>query len=143
MNKNGLRKGSVETALQYAGDKWKFLIIHDLLSGTKRFGELKESVGSITQKVLTQKLRELEEDGMLLRQTYSEVPPRVEYSLTELGISFQPVIDAMMEWGNRQISETTGQNFEQLMQKDKITPAASAKNPAKKDASEEIENYLL
>ncbi|MEE0593857.1 MAG: helix-turn-helix domain-containing protein, partial [Eggerthella lenta] len=71
----------------------------DLLDGTKRFGELKRSLGSISQKVLTSNLREMEERGLVERRVYPEVPPRVEYSLTEAGASLRPVIDAMRTWG--------------------------------------------
>ena len=80
-------------------DRWKVLILRDLLSGTKRFGELKKSIGSISQKVLTSNLRSMEEDGLLTRKLYSEVPPRVEYTLTELGKSLQPILLAMQQWG--------------------------------------------
>lgn len=89
----------VEITLQLMGSRWKILIIRDLLTGTKRFGELKKSVGNITQKVLTSKLRAMEESGLVLREVYPEVPLRVEYSLTELGLSLQPVLDSMRDWG--------------------------------------------
>ena len=81
------------------GDKWKVLILRDLLPGTKRFGELKKSVGNITQKVLTAQLRDMEESGLLTRTVYPEVPPRVEYTLTDLGRSLKPILDAMQDWG--------------------------------------------
>lgn len=80
-------------------DRWKVLILRDLLSGTKRFGELKKSIGSISQKVLTSNLRSMEEDGLLTRKVYAEVPPRVEYTLTELGKSLRPILCAMQQWG--------------------------------------------
>ena len=80
-------------------DRWKVLIIRDLLDGTKRFGELKRSVGNISQKVLTANLRAMEESGLLTRKVYPEVPPRVEYTLTETGYSLKPILDAMKEWG--------------------------------------------
>jgi DNA-binding HxlR family transcriptional regulator len=89
----------VEMTLQLIGNRWKVLIVRDLLEGTKRFGELKKSVGSITQKVLTQNLREMEESGLLIRKVYAEVPPRVDYTLTELGYSLKPILDSMIEWG--------------------------------------------
>ena len=85
----------VEVTLNLIGNKWKILILRDLIDGTKRFGELKRSVGSITQKVLTSNLREMEEAGLL----YAEVPPKVEYTLTETGFSLKPILDSMFQWG--------------------------------------------
>ena len=81
------------------GNKWKVLILRDLMEGTRRFGELKRSIGSVSQKVLTQQLRAMEADGLVHREVYAEVPPRVEYSLTDLGYSLRPILDAMMAWG--------------------------------------------
>ncbi len=89
----------VETTLSLISDRWKVLIIRDLLGGTKRFGELRKSVGNVSQKVLTANLRLMEEDGLLTRRVYAEVPPRVEYTLTETGMSLKPVLDAMQSWG--------------------------------------------
>jgi len=89
----------VETTLMLISDRWKVLIIRDLLDGTKLFGELKRSVGNVSQKVLTANLRAMEESGLLTRTVYAEVPPRVEYTLTETGYSLKPVLDAMMAWG--------------------------------------------
>lgn len=89
----------VETTLTLIGDKWKVLILRDLLPGTKRFGELKRSIGSVSQKVLTAQLRAMEESGLVSRKVYAEVPPRVEYSLTVLGKSLKPILDAMQNWG--------------------------------------------
>lgn len=89
----------VEMTLSLIGDKWKVLILRDLLPGTKRFGELKKSVGNVSQKVLTAQLRAMEHSGLITRTVYPEVPPRVEYSLTELGRSLQPILDAMRNWG--------------------------------------------
>ena len=89
----------VETTLTLISDKWKVLILRDLLQGTKRFGELKKSIGHVTQKVLTAQLREMEASGLLTRKVYAEVPPRVEYTLTELGYSLKPILDAMWSWG--------------------------------------------
>lgn len=89
----------VETTLMLIGDKWKVLILRDLMPGTKRFGELKKSIGSVSQKVLTAQLRDMEESGLVIRQVYAEVPPRVEYSLTELGKSLKPILDSMQNWG--------------------------------------------
>lgn len=89
----------VEMTLQLIGDKWKILIMRDLLTGTKRFGELKKSVGNISQKVLTSNLRAMEESGLLTRKVYAEVPPKVEYTLTDLGYSLKPILDSMFNWG--------------------------------------------
>lgn len=94
-----LRACPVETTLTLIGDKWKVLILRDLLTGTKRFGELKKSIGSVSQKVLTAQLRAMEENGLVNRKVYAEVPPRVEYSLTEVGWSLKPILDAMWKWG--------------------------------------------
>ena len=89
----------VETTLSLIGDKWKVLILRDLMPGTKRFGELKKSIGSVSQKVLTAQLRDMESNGLVTRTVYPEVPPRVEYSLTALGKSLKPILDAMWNWG--------------------------------------------
>lgn len=89
----------VEITLLLIGDKWKVLVLRELIDGTKRFGEIKKSIGSISQKVLTQQLRTMEEDGLIERKVYAEVPPRVEYSLTEEGFSLKPILDSMFMWG--------------------------------------------
>lgn len=89
----------VETTLMLIGDKWKVLILRDLMDGTKRFGELKKSIGTVSQKVLTAQLRDMEEKGLLTRKVYAEVPPRVEYTLTKTGYSLKPILDAMWAWG--------------------------------------------
>ncbi len=89
----------VETTLMLISNRWKVLIIRDLLEGTKRFGELKKSVNGISQKVLTSNLRDMEQSGLLTRTVFPEVPPRVEYSLTDTGYSLKPILDAMFLWG--------------------------------------------
>lgn len=90
----------VETTLTMIGNKWKVIILRDLfLNGVMRFGELKNSVGSISQKVLTSNLREMEADGLITRTVYPEVPPRVEYELTPLGNTLKPVLDSLWSWG--------------------------------------------
>lgn len=89
----------VETTLTLIGNKWKVLILRDLIPGTKRFGELKKSLGTVSQKVLTAQLRDMEADGLVIRTVYPEVPPRVEYTLTDLGMSLQPVLDSLWKWG--------------------------------------------
>ncbi len=97
----------VETTLMLIGDKWKVLILRDLLPGTKRFGELKKSIGMVSQKVLTAQLRDMERNGLVTRKVYPEVPPRVEYSLTELGRSLKPILDAMWDWGEEFKAQNT------------------------------------
>lgn len=97
--KNSLPDCPVETTLLLISDKWKVLILRDLLQGTKRFSELKKSLGQVSQKVLTSQLRQMEANGLISRTVYAQVPPRVEYSLTELGRSLKPVLDAMVCWG--------------------------------------------
>lgn len=105
----------VETTLMLISDRWKVLIIRDLLGGTKRFGQIKKSVGNISQKVLTANLRSMEESGLLIRKVYPEVPPRVEYTLTETGYSLKPILDAMVTWGTeyqqkrRETEKSTGE----------------------------------
>lgn len=89
----------VETTLMLIGNKWKVLILRDLMKGTMRFGELKKSIGRVSQKVLTTQLRDMEEKGLVSRKVYAEVPPRVEYTLTETGYSLKPVLDALWDWG--------------------------------------------
>lgn len=99
VDKSKLPPCPVETTLTLIGDKWTVLIIRDLREGTKRFGELKKSLTGISQKVLTANLRSMEENGLLTREVFPEVPPRVEYTLTELGCSMFPILDAMADWG--------------------------------------------
>ena len=89
----------VETTLTLISDRWKVLILRDLFTGTKRFGELKKSLAGISQKVLTANLEDLEANGLLTRKAYPEVPPRVEYTLTETGESLKPILAAMFDWG--------------------------------------------
>ena len=89
----------VETTLMLIGDKWKVLILWNLMNGTMRFGELKKSIGTVSQKVLTAQLRDMEKKGLLTRKVYAEVPPRVEYTLTEAGYSLKPILDTMWAWG--------------------------------------------
>lgn len=89
----------VEVTLLLLSNKWTILILRELLAGTKRFGELKKSLSGVSQKVLTANLRSLEEKGIIEREVFPEVPPRVEYTLTELGKTLEPIIDSMHAWG--------------------------------------------
>lgn len=89
----------VEITLSLIGNRWKIIILRELMTGTKRFGELKKGVGAISQKVLTSNLREMEADGLVSREVFAEVPPRVEYTLTKTGRSLHMVLDAMSQWG--------------------------------------------
>ena len=90
----------VQITLSLMDNKWKALIIGEILfEGTQRFNELKKALPNISQKILTQNLRSMEDSGLIRRKVYAEVPPRVEYSLTDLGLSLRPIIDSMMKWG--------------------------------------------
>ena len=99
MLKKDLPACPVELTLLLISNKWKVLIIRDLLDGTKRFSELKKSINNISQKVLTSNLREMEENDLLNRKVYPEVPPRVEYTLTDIGYSLKTLLDDMDKWG--------------------------------------------
>ena len=99
MLKKNLPACPVELTLLLISNKWKVLIIRDLLDGTKRFSELKKSITNISQKVLTSNLREMEENDLLTRKVYPEVPPRVEYTLTDIGYSLKTLLDDMDKWG--------------------------------------------
>mgnify|MGYP000883936864 FL=1 len=105
MLKKNLPACPVELTLLLISNKWKVLIIRDLLDGTKRFSELKKSITNISQKVLTSNLREMEENELLTRKVYPEVPPRVEYTLTDIGYSLKPLLDDMDKWGTWYRSE--------------------------------------
>lgn len=89
----------VATTVQLIGNKWKLLILRNLLVRPWRFNELQKSLEGISQKVLTESLRSMESDGIVIRTVYAEVPPRVEYSLSALGESLRPILDAMQDWG--------------------------------------------
>lgn len=94
-----LPKCPVEVTLSLIGEKWKILIIRELLNGTKRFGELKKDVSGISQKVLTTNLRSMEDNGLIIRKVYAQIPPRVEYTLSNVGYSLAPILNAMASWG--------------------------------------------
>lgn len=90
-----------EIALKAISGRWKLLIVRELWSEVRRFGELQRALEGITQKMLTQQLREMEQDGIIHREVYLQIPPKVEYSLTQLGESLKPIIEAMHEWGTK------------------------------------------
>ncbi|MBI3600528.1 MAG: helix-turn-helix transcriptional regulator [Nitrospinae bacterium] len=90
----------VEITLSLLGNKWKVLILRELFERTKRFGELSRAISGISQKMLTQQLRQMESDGLIKRKIYPEVPPRVEYSLAEVGRSLKPILNSMSKWGS-------------------------------------------
>jgi DNA-binding HxlR family transcriptional regulator len=89
----------VAMTVHLIGNKWKLLIMRNLLAGTQRFGELRKTIPGISQKVLTENLRSMESDGLLIRTVFAEVPPRVEYRLSAEGESMRPIIDSMAAWG--------------------------------------------
>ncbi len=96
----------VEATMEVIGGKWKVIIIHHLLDGTKRFSELRRLIPQVTQRMLTSQLRELESDGAVHREVYPQVPPKVEYSLTKLGKTLEPVLLVMHDWGNNFIERS-------------------------------------
>lgn len=112
----------VEATVDVAGGKWKPVIIFHLLSGKKRFGELKKTVGDVSQRSLTMQLRQLEVDGVVERRVFAEVPPRVEYSLTEFGQTLAPVLKAMKEWGDTFVEKTRLAGGSQLAQEEQKEP---------------------
>ncbi|MBI3233285.1 MAG: helix-turn-helix transcriptional regulator [Bacteroidetes bacterium] len=93
----------VTATIQIIGGKWKPIIIYFLVSGTRRFGEIAVRIPTISRKVLTEQLKELERDGLIIREQFKEIPPRVEYSLTDLGKSLSPLFDEMAHWGNKNL----------------------------------------
>ena len=100
IKKENLQECPVATTVELIGSKWKLLILKYLLNKTMRYNELKREIDGISQKVLTSTLKSMVEDGIVIRTSYPEVPPRVEYSLSEIGESMRPVIDVMADWGN-------------------------------------------
>lgn len=108
LTKDELPDCPVQTTVQLIGNKWKLLILRNLLARPWRFNELRKSLEGISQKVLTDNLRQLEEDGIITRTIYPEVPPRVEYALSELGESMRPIIKSMEEWGKKYKGESDG-----------------------------------
>lgn len=108
LTKEELPACPVATTVEIIGSKWKLLIIRNLRERPWRFNELKRDLEGISQKVLTDSLRSLEQDGIITRTVYPEVPPRVEYALSELGESMRPILDAMADWGNRYKQSAAG-----------------------------------
>ena len=100
IKKENLPECPVATTVELIGSKWKLLILKYLLNKTMRYNELKREIDGISQKVLTSTIKSMVEDGIVIRTSYPEVPPRVEYSLSEIGESMRPVIDVMADWGN-------------------------------------------
>lgn len=100
LTKEELPECPVATTVALIGSKWKLLIIRNLLQRPWRFNELKRDLTGISQKVLTDSLRSMEENGLITRTVYPEVPPRVEYALSDLGQTLKPILDSMVEWGN-------------------------------------------
>ncbi len=100
LTKEELPECPVATTVALIGSKWKLLIIRNLLQRPWRFNELRKDLDGISQKVLTDSLRSMEEDGLITRTVYPEVPPRVEYALSDLGKSLKPILDSMVAWGN-------------------------------------------
>jgi len=105
LSKDELPFCPVATTVDLIGNKWKLLIMRELLTGTKRFNEMHKAITGISQKVLTENLRKMEEDGIIDRKVYAVVPPKVEYSLSELGDSLRPIIDSMSDWGTAYIKD--------------------------------------
>ncbi|MDO5021136.1 MAG: helix-turn-helix domain-containing protein [Lachnospiraceae bacterium] len=100
LTKEELPECPVATTVQLIGSKWKLLILRNLMDRPWRFNELKKSLEGVSQKVLTDSLRSLENDGIITRTVYAEVPPRVEYALSDIGESMRPILTAMKEWGD-------------------------------------------
>lgn len=101
LSKEDLLSCPVAVTVNLIGNKWKLLIMRNLLGGTHRFGELRKTIPGISQKVLTENLRSMEDDELVIRTVFAEVPPRVEYRLSDLGVSMRPIIDSMMVWGTQ------------------------------------------
>ncbi len=93
-------KCPIEKTMSVIGGKWTFMILRDLFSGPKRFGELQRAINGVSPRTLSLRLKELENEGIIIRVIYSEIPPHVEYSLTEKGQTLRPIFDAMKDWGN-------------------------------------------
>lgn len=136
-------KTMAETTIKMLGDRWKVRIIECLMDGTKRFGELKNELGNITQKVLTANLRMLEENGILVRHVYAQIPPRVDYTLTNIGYSLRPVIDSMVAWAE-EYRETLLNSFNQTLEqgKDKLEQTRQLISTKIEQGQAKIENKI-
>ena len=132
-----------ETTIKMLGDRWKVQIIECLMDGTKRFGELKRELGSITQKVLTSNLRMLEENGILVRHVYAQIPPRVDYTLTNLGYNLRPVIDSMVAWAE-EYRDTLVNEFNQKLNegKEKIEQTRTQLSNTLAESKTKLENKI-
>lgn len=122
MKKRKLPLCPVALTVELIGNKWKLLIVRDLTNGTRRFSQLQKSIGAISQKVLTQNLRAMEQDGLLERKVYAEVPPRVEYKLSPVGKALSSVIAAMAAWGEKYRKTVTGSSASKCQQKIRRNP---------------------
>lgn len=111
LTKSELPPCSVATTIQLIGNKWKLFIMRNLLGGTQRFGELRKTIPGISQKVLTENLRSMEDDGIVIRTVFAEVPPRVEYRLSPVGESMRPIIAAMEKWGTKYKERRDGKDY--------------------------------
>jgi DNA-binding HxlR family transcriptional regulator len=111
----------VEATADIIGGKWKAVILYYLFQGTKRFNELRRLLPEVTQRMLTLQLRELEQDGIVHREIYKEVPPKVEYSLTEFGTSLGPIIVQMLDWGEQYMEQIQEQKLQRINQMTKST----------------------
>lgn len=112
---------SVEATLDVIGGKWKGIILYHLLDNTMRFNEIKRIMPKITTKILTNQLRELERDGLIERKIYAQVPPKVEYSITELGQTLRPLLQLLNQWGNNHISAVLEKRHANMDTKDVST----------------------
>lgn len=118
-----------ERALKVIGGRWKVIILYYLFDGPKRLSELRRLVGDVSQKVLVQQLREMEEHGIVHRQIFAQVPPRVDYSATKLGLSLRPILAILCDWGRKHATELSG-----LDEPPVVAPPASPKAPTRKAA---------
>lgn len=116
---------SVEATIGLIDGKWKCVILFHLLDGTMRFNDLRRHVPDVTQRMLTNQLRELEADGLILRKVYAQVPPKVEYSISPLGLTLEPILDALKRWGDANI-ERFGTKPNAALDRERFVVAASA-----------------